>query len=137
AVLAVIAGVLEEHQVAGAGQVARHSTTSGEVPGRHVFETRLVAGTEGPVNLLFCLPMQTVHIFDATGALTEGRTSNQPRSERAVVTSNGNFTGACACNTKDRVAEPGEHAECEGHMALIWPQGAAVQEVGGAFASNA
>jgi len=113
-------------QVRAAGQVAHEAAAVGEVGGGHLGDRGLVAGPEGPEDLLGGLAVQAPHVLGLAHGVALAGLAGVVRERRDVAVAGDGGAGPA----QDRVAEHEEHPEGQDDHALVGRQGRAVREVG-------
>ncbi len=83
--------VVQDDEIGAATEITVETTTVREVRGRHVRHAELVAGTEGPVELLGSLPVETERVLSRARTVAVGdsallRAVDATRTGEAVVT---------------------------------------------------
>jgi hypothetical protein len=113
-------------EVRGPGQVAHEAAAVGEVRGRHLGDARLLAGPEGPEELLRGLAVEPPHVGGRADGVARAGLARIVR-EVADVTVVGDGAGGAP---EDGVPEEAEDAQREDDHRLIARQRGPVGEVG-------
>ena len=103
--------ILPMNQVGRAAHITRETSTGGEVEGGEIGDRGLLTGAEGPMQLLFGLVVESIHVLDRTGSIPNTGAANEERGKRPVITVTSNLTSSTASDAKDWIAEAREYSE--------------------------